>query len=100
MSYPTSCYNQVLNHLTERFNLKDVAPGQWIIWRHHIKTLFDQDILIKEILAAVDEAAEKGKWPQGTGFFSRVRDIVLVHRKQTERVVTVDRGFTSLGEIL
>ena len=77
-----------------------VPPFRWVIWRRQIKQmLFDEDIIAAEAIAVIGDC-DKRKWPAGTGFFSRVRDMVLLGRRQREKIMVMDRSFQSLKEIL
>lgn len=98
--YKQAHYIQVLDAVTKEYKLRSLPDWQWIAWRVSIKRLFDQGISIREILAAIPEAGEKRKWPGDAKFWKRVEDIVYLHRKNTERIVTVDSGMSGLRDLL
>jgi hypothetical protein len=96
--YSQEHYNEVLNAIVKEFHL-DVPkiPGvQWVAWRVAIKRLFDQDILIREIIEAIPQASKKMDWPQNTAFFHRIEDIVYLNRKRKEKIIKVDEGLTKI----
>lgn len=77
-----------------------ISSQQWIIWRKHINTqLFENDIIASEAISVIP-GMDKRQWPQGTGFFSRVRDLCLLARKTHEQVVKVNEGPKSLKDFL
>lgn len=100
MSYAAVHYKQVLDAVVSRFSMDEdrVPDWQWLAWRSAIKRLFDQDLLISEILGAIDEAAEKRKWPDAVGFWKRVEDVCLKNRREQRRS-RVD-GTHSIRDIL
>lgn len=61
--------------------------------------LFDNDIIASEAIAVIPDM-DKRQWPAGTGFFSRVRDLCLLQRKQREKMLKVDTGPSSLADLL
>lgn len=97
--YRREHYNDIFNSMKDVFGdewYAKVKPEQWVIWRKHLKGLFNEGILIREIQSVIGEA-DKKKWPQGTGFFARVRDLCLLQRKP-EPTIRRD-GMKSLREI-
>lgn len=73
-----------------------IQPEKWIMWRRHINIqLFDNDIVASEAISVLQDV-DKKQWPMGTGFFSRVRDQVLLQRKTKEQVVRIDKGLEKL----
>jgi hypothetical protein len=105
-TYVPEHYNQFFRAMKSEWGdvwYNSVKPYQWNIWRRHIKTMFfDQGYLIREMIAAIPESAKKTKWPMGTGYFSRLRDICDVNRlqRQRETPVKLDRGFQPISVIL
>jgi hypothetical protein len=99
-------YNAVFEAMRRRFGedwYQSVDPKQWNIWRKQIKDwFFLEGILIAEMVAGLDEAAGKGRWPIGTSFFQRLHDVVLVTRRDQQRRsnVQINRGPESLTSLL
>jgi hypothetical protein len=65
MSYQAIHYTMVFEAFRTHWGdawYSSVNPDQWNIWRRQIKALFDEGILIKEIIAAIPEASEPRKW--------------------------------------
>lgn len=100
--YRREHYNEVLDAVVNAFSLDpDRIPNvQWMAWRVAIKRLFDQGILIKEIVAAIPQASKKLDWPSNTAFFHRIEDIVYLNRKHQEKIVRVDTGPSGLSDLL
>jgi len=84
MSYKQEYYNQIFKVIQEKYHIEneDLPDNIWIAWRVAIKSMFDEGILIKEILSALPEAEEKKHWPFDTSFWHRVNDIVLKNRRE------------------
>src|SRR5262245_10984861 len=103
MSYRAEHYNAVFEEMKSRFGQPWYDSIDWPmwgrIWRKQIKNLFfDQGILIREMVAGLDEAAEKRKWPTGTAFFVRLRDVCLKNRLERQRHGTMHvDGMKRLG---
>lgn len=98
--YQPAHYNTVLDAVVREYNLNPntVSPQQWIIWRKQIKNLFDKNILIAEILQALDGASNKKQWPLGTALFHRIEDVVLLTRRESRNTKT--DGMYSLKDLL
>jgi hypothetical protein len=98
--YRQQHYNTVIGAIQQEFGIKNTdLPGHiWIAWRVAIKRMFDDGLLIKEIVAAIPEAAEKRRWPDGTSFMRRLHDVALKNRREAW---TARRdGMHGLGDIL
>lgn len=104
MAYHPAHYNQIFEEMRKRFGdtwYQSIAPVWWNIWRRQIKELFfDQDILIKEMIAGLDEAAEKRKWPAGTVFFQRLQMVCLKNRREARPTMEINRGMQPLSELI
>lgn len=102
MSYRAEHYNVILKVVQERFQIAndDLPPDIWIAWRVSLKRMFDEGILIAEILAAIPEAGRRLRWPGRTAFWKRVRDVVLKNRRETRPPVRIERGAEQIGRIL
>lgn len=105
MSYDPAHYNAVFEAMKQRFGTTwygSVRPIQWNIWRRRIKEdFFDQNILIREMIAGLDEAAGKDQWPRGTSFFRRLHDVVLKNRIEGRRRSPVQLdGMKRLGDLM
>lgn len=100
--YKQEHYNEVLQSVIDQFSLDvtRIPQVQWVAWRVAIKRLFDQNILISEIVSAIPGASKKMDWPSNTAFFHRIEDIVYLNRKHKEQVVKVDTGLTGLRDLL
>ena len=98
MGYKSVYFNDIIHAIEKKFG--STAP-RWLQapWRVQIAKMFDDEISIKEIIAALDEAMDKKKWPMNTGLMKRVKDIVYLHRKETKSV-KVDSGMQSLKDLL
>ena len=94
-------YDEIFAEVYKKFKISPVSipRSQWVAWHSQVKKMFDKGILIKEIISALDEAAEKGKWPIGTGFWKRVEDIVLLHRKELKKYIREDSTMESIKDI-
>jgi len=105
-SETTKAQNMIFQAMRDQFGeawYAQVQRWQWPMWRRHINTmLFDEDIIASEAIAVIPNAVEKGKWPHGTGFFARVRDLCLVNRRERQRWTAVkeDRGLQSISSVL
>ena len=99
--YKQEYYNQILQAITTQFSLdvSKIPQVQWTAWRVAIKRLFDQNILIDEIISAIPQASKKMDWPSNTAFFHRIEDIVYLNRKHTEKVVKVDASMSGLSDL-
>lgn len=104
MSYRAAHYNAVFEAMRRQFGEQwygSVPPMWWNVWRKQIREwFFDEDILIGEMIAGLDEAAGKRRWPAGTSFFRRLHDVVLKNRIERKRrgSVQVD-GMKRLGDL-
>lgn len=100
--YKKEYYNKILQAIVDTFSLDTtkIPNVQWVAWRVAIKRLFDQGILIDEIISAIPQASKKMDWPSNTAFFHRIEDIVYLNRKHTEKVVKVDTGIQSIKDLL
>lgn len=99
MGYKSEYFNTVIQSIEKKYG----APApRWLQapWRVQIAKLFDDGILISEIIAALDEAMDAKKWPMNTGLMKRVKDIVYLHRKEEKKTVKVDSGMQSLKDLL
>lgn len=95
--YKAEYYNQILQALVDQFSLdtSKIPNVQWVAWRVAIKRLFDQNILIDEIISAIPQASKKMDWPTNTAFFHRIEDIVYLNRKKQPQV-KINEGLTKL----
>jgi hypothetical protein len=102
MSYKQEHYNEIFKHIQEKYSLsnEDIPKHIWIAWRVSIKRMFDEGILISEIIGALPEAEMKGHWPHGTAFWHRVKDVVLKNRHYARKAVKVDEGMQSLASLM
>ena len=102
MSYKPEHYNAVFTAMRHQFGeewFKAVNPFWWNIWRRQIKErFFDQGILIREMTAGLDEAAQKMKWPSGKAFFHRLEDVCLKNRRESRAPRT--GGLSSLKDLV
>jgi hypothetical protein len=98
--YKREHYDAVLQAVQGRFDIKsgDLSPSIWIAWRVAIKRMFDEGILIREIIQAIPEAGERRHWPGGTAFWHRVKDVVLKNRRESTTIRIT--GMQSSSEIL
>lgn len=104
MGYEPEHYNRIFRAMREQCGEEwytSIRPNQWNIWRRQIKErLFDQNFLIVDIIAALDEALGKKRWPIGTAFIHRIEDVCWVNRRHHVPVVHVNRGMLGLGSLL
>ena len=100
--YEQTHYNEVLQAVVDEFSLdvSKIPQVQWTAWRVAIKRLFDQNILISEIISAIPEAGKKMQWPQNVTFWKRIEDVVYLNRKHREKTVKVNTGMTGLSDLL
>lgn len=103
MSYSPEHYNAVFEAMRRVFGEEWYASVDWqrwgVIWRARIKRdFFDEGILIREMVAGLEEAAGKGRWPLGTSFFARLHDVCLKNRRE-QRPSRVD-GMHGVGDIM
>lgn len=99
----TTAQNMIFQKMRDTFGEKwysSVTNSQWTIWRHHINTqLFNNDIIAPEAINVIG-SIDKKQWPIGTGFISRVRDSVLLNRRNKPLVVEKSRRMEGLGDII
>lgn len=102
MSYPATYYKQVIDAVLQTFDIpvQHVPAWQFIAWRVAIKRMFDNGILIAEMLQALREAGAKRQWPRGVALFHRLEDVVLKNRREQRPTVQVESAFTSIGDVL
>src|SRR5690349_11021030 len=103
MSYAPAHYNAVFDAMRKEFGeswFQGIDWPKWgVIWRSQIKRMFfDEDILIREMIAGLDEAAGKRRWPIGTGFFHRLQDVCLKNRREARS--TRQDGVQRLSDLL
>lgn len=105
MSFAREHYNAVFEEMKRLFGDDWYNSVDWptwgVVWRSQIKhRFFEQGILIREMYAAMPEACEKGKWPQGKSFFERLENVCLKNRRESRPIVRVDEGMKPAGDIL
>lgn len=103
--FKQSDYNDVFNAMRHSFGeswYAGINPVQWNIWRRQIKEILFLGIeaTLQEIHSAIDMAGNKKQWPIGTALIKRIRDIVLVQRKQRGKITIVNTGPESMGDLL
>lgn len=102
VTYPAEAYNIVLKKVQTLFKLDNgsLTREMWIRWRSQIKQLFNDGLLVDEILAALEEAAENKKnWPTGTAFWWRVRDVALLKKRDRPKPLVVNEGPKAIGSL-
>lgn len=105
MSFDPKHYNMVFEEMKRLFGQQWYDSVDWptwgVVWRSQIKhRFFEQDILIREMVAAMPEACEKGKWPQGKSFFERLENVCLKNRREARPTIIPDRGMQPAADIL
>ena len=104
MTYEPNHYNAIFRAMRERCGedwYLSIRPTQWNIWRRQIKErLFDQNFLIADVIASLDEALGKKKWPSRTAFIHRIEDICWLHRRYATPVVKIDTGMQGISSLL
>lgn len=97
--YKKEWFDNIINEICRQFSIEQklIPNVQQRSWRVAIKRLFDQNILIDEIISAIPQASKKMYWPTNTAFFHRIEDVVYLNRKKRERVVKVNEGLTKLS---
>jgi hypothetical protein len=103
--YEAKHYNAVFDAMRKTFCSTWYEGVDWkkwgTIWRKQIKDwFFDQNFLIAEMTAGLEEAAGKGQWPLGTSFFHRLHDVCLKNRAYTQPQIKKDDGLESLATIM
>ena len=93
-------YLEIENAFLTKFGLQkeQISGWQWTAGRSAIKRMFLQDLTIKEIIDAMDEAHNKRNWQLGTGVWRRIEDVALKNRieRNRRRSIKVDNGLERL----
>jgi len=90
-------YDQVIKEFEDRVGFS-VSPEQQPAVRSAIHKMFLDDFTINEITGKFEPAFDKKKWPQGTGFWKRVHQLLLEERRHAW--VSKEDGTKSLKDIL
>lgn len=99
MSYKKEHYQQVFQAISERYSIEYPPYGFYPAAMSLVKRMFDDDLTIQNIVAALPEAQEKRKWPVGTGFLKRLHQVALKNRREYNPFKIYD-GVKSLGSLL
>ena len=103
MAFPAIAYKMVFAAIRKHYEIFYPPPGFYRPAMRAVKRIFDDNFTVDQIVAALDEAKQRRRWPTGTSFWRRVHDILLVHRREHEPggdKPLVDSGPTPIASLL